>query len=138
MLPETRDDFEVAIICALPLEAAAVLDLFDQRYDKDGSQYGKQEGDTNTYSTGRIGRHDIVLAHMPGMGKSSAASVASGLRLSFRGIRLALVVGICGAAPLDRPFVLGDVIISNSVVEFDFGRQYPDRFERKSGLKDTL
>ncbi|KAH0022815.1 purine and uridine phosphorylase, partial [Aureobasidium melanogenum] len=138
MRPETRDEFEVAIICALPLEAAAVLDLFDQRYDKDGSQYGKQEGDTNTYSTGRIGRHDIVLAHMPGMGKSSAASVASGLRLSFRGIRLALVVGICGAAPLDRPFVLGDVIISNSVVEFDFGRQYPDRFERKSGPKDTL
>ncbi|KAH0125603.1 hypothetical protein KCU90_g18184, partial [Aureobasidium melanogenum] len=76
MRPETRDEFEVAIICALPLEAAAVLDLFDQRYDKDGSQYGKQEGDTNTYSTGRIGRHDIVLAHMPGMGKSSAASVA--------------------------------------------------------------
>ncbi|KAG9661092.1 purine and uridine phosphorylase, partial [Aureobasidium melanogenum] len=138
MCPESRDDFEIAIICALPLEAAAVLDLFDQRYDKDGSQYGKQEGDTNTYSTGRIGRHDIVLAHMPDMGKSSAASVASGLRLSFRGIRLALVVGICGAAPLDRPLILGDVIISNSVVEFDFGRQYPDRFERKSGLKDTL
>ncbi|KAH0162964.1 purine and uridine phosphorylase, partial [Aureobasidium melanogenum] len=138
MCPESRDDFEVAIICALPLEAAAVLDLFDQRYDKDGSQYGKQEGDTNTYSTGRIGRHDIVLAHMPGMGKSSAASVASGLRLSFRGITLALVVGVCGAAPLDKPLILGDVIISNSVVEFDSGRQYPDLFERKSGVKDTL
>ncbi|KAH0023472.1 purine and uridine phosphorylase, partial [Aureobasidium melanogenum] len=141
MLPETRDDFEVAIICALPLEAAAVLDSFDERYDKNGSKYGKQEGDTNTYSTGRIGRHNVVLAHMPGMGISSAAGVASNIQLSFKGTRLALLVGVCGGAPLERPtpaIVLGDVIVSNSVVEFDFGRQYPDRFERKTSLDDTL
>ncbi|KAH0370231.1 purine and uridine phosphorylase, partial [Aureobasidium melanogenum] len=141
MLPKTRDDFEVAIICALPLEAAAVLDSFDDRYDKNGSKYGKQDGDINTYSTGRIGRHNVVLAHMPGMGISSAARVASNIQLSFKGIRLALLVGVCGGAPLERPtpaIVLGDVIVSNSVVEFDFGRQYPDRFERKTGLADTL
>ncbi|KAG9527496.1 purine and uridine phosphorylase, partial [Aureobasidium melanogenum] len=138
MLPETRDNFEVAIICALPLEAAAVLDSFDQRYDKNGSKYGKQEGDTNTYSTGRIGQHNVVLAHMPGMGISSAARVASNLQLSFKRIRLALIVGVCGGAPLARPMILGDVIISNSVIEFDFGKQYPNCFERKIGLDDML
>ncbi|KAG9952733.1 purine and uridine phosphorylase, partial [Aureobasidium melanogenum] len=141
MRPETRDEFEIAIVCALPLEAAAVIDSFDQRYDKNCSGYGKQEGDTNTYSTGRIGQHNVVLAHMPGMGVSSAASVASNIQLSFKGIRLALIVGVCGGAPLERPtpaIVLGDVIISNSVVEFDFGKQYPTRFERKTDLDHTL
>lgn len=141
MLPKTRDEFEVAIICALPLEAGAVLDSFDQRYDKNGSKYGKQEGDTNTYSTGRIGPHHVVLAHMPGMGISSSARVASNIRLSFQRIRLTLIVGVCGGAPFERPtpaIVLGDVIISNSVVEFDFGKLYPNRFERKIDLDDTL
>ncbi|THX56093.1 purine and uridine phosphorylase [Aureobasidium pullulans] len=141
MPPTTRVEFEVAIICALPLEASAVVDLFDEHYDDEHDIYGKQEGDPNAYSTGRIGQHDIVLAHMPGMGKSSAASVASGLRSSFTGIKLALIVGICGAVPIpspNNPIILGDVIISNSVIEFDFGRQYPDHFERKSGTKDTL
>ncbi|THX52303.1 purine and uridine phosphorylase [Aureobasidium pullulans] len=141
MPPTTRVEFEVAIICALPLEASAVVDLFDEHYDDEHDIYGKQEGDSNAYSTGRIGQHDIVLAHMPGMGKSSAANVASGLRSSFTGIKLALIVGICGAVPIpspNNPIILGDVIISNSVIEFDFGRQYPDHFERKSGTKDTL
>ncbi|THY42348.1 purine and uridine phosphorylase [Aureobasidium pullulans] len=141
MPPTTRVEFEVAIICALPLEASAVVDLFDEHYDDEHDIYGKQEGDSNAYSTGRIGQHDIVLAHIPGMGKSSAANVASGLRSSFTGIKLALIVGICGAVPIpspNNPIILGDVIISNSVIEFDFGRQYPDHFERKSGTKDTL
>ena len=79
MGPETRDDFRVAIICALPLEAAAVLNLFDQRYDKDGSKYGKQKGDNNAYTFGRIGRHDIVLVHMPEMGVYNATRVASNI-----------------------------------------------------------
>ena len=34
MQPSTRDEFEVAIICALPLEADAVEALFDETYDK--------------------------------------------------------------------------------------------------------
>jgi ankyrin repeat protein/nucleoside phosphorylase len=138
MGPESRDDFRVAIICALPLEAAAVLDLFDQRYDKDGSKYGKQKEDTNTYSTGRIGRHDIVLAHMPGMGIYNATSVTSNIRLSFKEVNLALVVGVCGGAPVKQPIILGDVIISNSVVEFYTGRHYSDGVQARKGLVDTL
>ncbi|KAI4850718.1 purine and uridine phosphorylase [Aureobasidium sp. EXF-8845] len=136
--PESRDDFRVAIICALPLEAAAVLDLFDQRYDKDGSKYGKQEGDTNSYSTGCIGRHDIVLAHMPGIGIYSATSVALNIRLSFKEVNLALVVGVCGGAPVKQPIILGDVVISNSVVECYTGRHYSDGVQARKGLVDTL
>ncbi|KAJ5707369.1 hypothetical protein N7488_007170 [Penicillium malachiteum] len=141
MRPRTRNDFEIAIICALPLEADAVEALFDEHYDIMGQIYRKQPGDANSYTTGKIGQHNIVLCYMPGIGKGSAASVASSLRVSYTGIKLALVVGICGGVPFPSggpSIVLGDVIISDSVVEYDFGRQYPDGFRRKSDLKDTL
>lgn len=141
MRPRTRDEFEIAIICALPLEADAMEVLFDENYDTLGQIYRKLPGDANSYTTGRIGLHNIVLCYMPGMGKGSAASVASSLRVSYTGIKLALVVGICGGVPFpsrSTPIVLGDVIISDSVIEYDFGRQYPDGFRRKSDLKDTL
>jgi hypothetical protein len=34
--------------------------------------------------------------------------------------------------------VLGDVIISTSVIQIDFGRQYPNEFVRKASIEDTL
>ncbi|KAF3400335.1 hypothetical protein DPV78_005575 [Talaromyces pinophilus] len=144
MRPRSRADFAVAIICALPLEADAVEALFDEPYDRLGKFYGKQPGDANAYINGRIGSHDIVLCYMPRMGKGSAASVASSLRVSYTGVQIALVVGICGGVPYpsdgnDAEIFLGDVIISDAVVEYDFGRQYPSGFQRQmDGHKDML
>ncbi|KAH8660124.1 hypothetical protein BX600DRAFT_522911 [Xylariales sp. PMI_506] len=139
--PANRRDFEIAIICALPLEADAANALFDHSWDDDGPPYDKAPGDPNAYSTGTIGRHNVVLAHMPGMGTNSAAIVAAACRMSFTNIKLALVVGICGAIP-HRPdgqeIVLGDVIISDGVVQYDFGRHQPEEFKRKDTLLDSL
>ncbi|KAE8555724.1 hypothetical protein TMatcc_002993 [Talaromyces marneffei ATCC 18224] len=137
MRPQSRSDFAIAIICALPLEADAVEALFDETYDRLGRLYGKQPGDANAYVNGRIREHDVVLCYMPRMGKGSAASVASSLRVSYTGVQLALVVGICGGVPYpsasnNTEIFLGDVIISDAVVEYDFGRQYPSRFQRKT------
>jgi hypothetical protein len=42
MRPKSRNDFAIAVICALPLEAEAVEALFDERYDWLGKHYGKQ------------------------------------------------------------------------------------------------
>ncbi|KAL2847246.1 putative kinesin light chain [Aspergillus pseudoustus] len=141
MRPSSCHDFAIAILCALPLEAEAVEALFDETYDRLGKYYRKQQGDANAYINGRIGKHDVVLCYMPGMGKGSAAGVASSLLVSYPGVRLALVVGICGGAPRPPEYqeiFLGDVIISDSVIEYDFGRQYPGGFQRKTGVKDTL
>ncbi|KAJ5379122.1 hypothetical protein N7509_012241 [Penicillium cosmopolitanum] len=140
MRPKSRNNLATAIICALPLEADAVEALFDEKYDRLGRYYGKQDGDANAYINGRIGKHDVVLCYMPGMRKGSAASVALGLRISYPGIKIALVVGICGGAPSpskDQEVFLGDVIISDSVIEYDFGRQYPGEFQRTTGIKDS-
>lgn len=141
MRPSSRDGFHIGIICALPFEADAVESSFDETYDKFGKIYGKQDGDTNIYTTGRIDQHNIVLCFMPGMGKVSAANVATNLKTSYKRIDLALVVGICGGAPFpsqSTEILLGDVVISDSIIEYDFGRQYPDGFRRKTGVKETL
>jgi nucleoside phosphorylase len=141
MRPNNRNDFVIVIICALPLEAEAVEALFDEHYDRLGKHYGKQPSDANAYINGRIGKHNVVLCYMPEMGKSSAASVASSLKISYRGVKIALVVGICGGAPSPpeyREIFLGDVIVSDSVIEYDFGRQYPGGYQRKTGVQDTL
>ncbi|OJD09678.1 hypothetical protein AJ78_08982, partial [Emergomyces pasteurianus Ep9510] len=141
MRPQSRSDFPIAIICALTVEADAVEELFDETYDRLSKFYGKQDGDDNAYINGRIGKHNVVLSYMPGIGKGSAASVASSLRTSYTKIQLALIVGICGAAPHlsnDQQIFLGDVLISNVIIEYDFGRQYSWGFQRKTDVKDIL
>ncbi|KAJ5703189.1 kinesin light chain [Penicillium malachiteum] len=141
MRPTDRSEFGTAIICALTLEADAIEALFDETYDKFGRVYGKQSGDTDLYITGRIGQHNIVLCYLPGIGIGSAASAAANLQVSYTRIHLALVVGICGAVPFPSPsteIILGDIIISDSVIQYDFGRQYPDGFRQKSDVKEVL
>jgi nucleoside phosphorylase len=138
MYPKNRDQFEIAIICALPLEADSVLALFDEFYDI--TDWQPLEA-ANSYTIGRIGRHHVVLSHMPDMGKVGAAGVASRLSTNFVGIKLALVVGICGGVPFTAgkaEIILGDVIISHNIVEYDSGKQYPDGFRKKPGARDTL
>lgn len=52
-----------------------------------------------------------------------------------------LFVGICRGAPLlpdYQEIFLGDVIISDLVIEYNFGRQYPGKFMRKTGIRGTL
>ncbi|KAF3280831.1 hypothetical protein TWF970_002516 [Orbilia oligospora] len=139
--PRDRSDFEIAIICALPLEASVVSESFDRRYDEQA--YGKAQGDSNAYSTGVIGNHNVVLVHMPDMGKVAAATAAACLHSSFQNIQLALTVGICGAAPFDpqsgKDIHIGDVVISEGLIQYDLGRQYPNNiFMRKDTPRDNL
>jgi nucleoside phosphorylase len=140
--PNSRLEFEIAIICALAIEADAVKALFDQRWDDEPPHHSKAPGDPNAYSTGSIGSHNVVLTYMPGMGKVNAAIVATNCRASFPNIKLALIVGICGAVPFmpdtGLEIILGDVILSNGIIQYDLGRQYPKRFERKDTLLESL
>ncbi|KAN0086322.1 hypothetical protein V8E54_000010 [Elaphomyces granulatus] len=138
--PRDRRDFEIAIICALPLEASVIGACFDKQWDDQA--YGKAPSDSNAYSTGVIGHHNVVLVHMPNMGKVAAATAAACLRASFPGIQLALVVGICGAAPFGKhngDILLGDVVISEGLIQYDLGRQFPNNtFVRKDTPRDNL
>ncbi|KAK6499961.1 hypothetical protein TWF481_010317 [Arthrobotrys musiformis] len=139
--PSNRSEFEIAIICALKLEYDAVSLLIDEYWDDEGDPYGRAPGDQNTYTTCRIGRHNIVLALLPNMGKSNAARVATNFRSSYEGLQLALLVGVCGGVPKDREgneILLGDVIISASIFEYDFGRRFPSEFRSKYMAQECI
>ncbi|KAH7014827.1 hypothetical protein EDB80DRAFT_636630 [Ilyonectria destructans] len=133
--PASRNDFEIAIVCALPLEYNAVTLLIDQFWDQDRDPYGRAVGDENIYTTGRIANHDVVLVLLPNIGKVSAASAAASLRSSYPALKLVLLTGVCGGVPnsSDEELLLGDVVISKTVIQYDHGRRYPDGF----AIKDT-
>ncbi|EHK43571.1 hypothetical protein TRIATDRAFT_266978 [Trichoderma atroviride IMI 206040] len=141
MRPSRRSDFDIAIICTLSLEYDAVSYIFDEFWDEDGDQYGRAAGDTNHYTTGRMGNYSVVLALLPQMGKAGAASAAASMRSSYTGVRLALLTGVCGSVPhvgQHEEIFLGDVIISKTVFQYDFGWQLSDglvtTFETDRGL----
>jgi nucleoside phosphorylase len=138
--PKSRDEFEVAIVCALPVEYNAVTLLVDEFWD-DQSSATSARGDPNRYRTGRIGRINVVLVLLSNMGKASAASSATSLAMSYLGLKLVLLTGICGGVPRTssgQEILLGDVVISNSVIQYDLGRRFPDQFAMKDSLLDAL
>ncbi|GKU04332.1 transcription factor [Fusarium langsethiae] len=138
--PADRKSFRIAIICAVSHEASAVSLLFDHFWDKECGPYGRADGDTNHYITGRIGEHNIVLAVLPSRGTNSAAAATASLRSSYTGLKLALLVGICGGVPRVGNFdvYLGDVVVSKAVIQYDYGRQYPGHFAVKNTVEDSL
>ncbi|KAK0765285.1 hypothetical protein N5P37_001211, partial [Trichoderma harzianum] len=139
--PSSRDEFEVALVCALPLEYNAISLLFDEFWDEDGDRYGRAIGDLNTYTTRRFGNFDVVLVLLPNTGNVSAASATASLRSSYPGLRLVILTGICGGVPFSGTgdeILLGDVIISRTVIQYDYGRRYPDDFKARDTTEDIL
>ncbi|KAK2770374.1 phosphorylase superfamily protein [Colletotrichum kahawae] len=139
--PRRREDFRIAVLCALPLEYNAATLAFDEFFDEDGDKFGRARGDPNKYTTGRIGKYNVVMALLPSMGTVSSASAMASFRSSYTELKLALLVGICGGVPrpgTEREVLLGDVIISKTVVQYDLGRQYPHHFAPKDTFNDSL
>lgn len=126
-------------VCALPVELAAAQELLDEEHDA----IPLDTHDTNIYSCGRIGEHNVVIACLPTgqTGTSSAAAVASQMHSAFTCIRFGLMVGIGGGVPNDEVDIrLGDVVVSSpnkvhgGVVQYDFGKTTPSGFERTGSL----
>ncbi|KAL0466584.1 nucleoside phosphorylase domain-containing protein [Neurospora intermedia] len=142
--PNGRSDFEVAIICALAREFDAVCLLIDEFWNEYNDQFGKVQGNHNIYTTERLGTCNVVVVQLSDMGKAMAASAAASLRSSYPQVSLALLVGVCGAVPFRgsgpemTTISLGDVIISDIVVQYDLGRVLTDRFVRKNTAHDDL
>ncbi|KAL4902967.1 hypothetical protein BDW74DRAFT_180259 [Aspergillus multicolor] len=129
MAPKIRrshDDYTVAWICAIPVEAAAAEAMLDEIHEP----LPVQSNDHNAYSLGRIGEHDVVIACLPSSkyGTVSASSVVVQLLSTFRSVRFGLMVGIGGAVPGSADIRLGDIVVSKptnghgGVIEYDFGK----------------
>ncbi|KAH6668626.1 nucleoside phosphorylase domain-containing protein [Plectosphaerella plurivora] len=130
--PTGRDKYRVAIICALPRESDAMDLLFDHIWDQDGGPdlYGPVTGGNNVYTYGRIRHVNIVLATLPRIGTVSAAVSSAAIRSDFPSLVTGFVVGIYGGVPIiqGRDAFLGDVVVSSSIVRYDYGKQYDGRF----------
>ncbi|KAI1303849.1 purine and uridine phosphorylase [Xylaria venustula] len=138
--PSRREEFEIALVCALTVEYDAVTLQFDEFWDEYGEQYGRAPGDMNTYTTGRIGNYNVVLTLLPNMVKAAAAGTIASFRSSYSRLKLAFLVGICGGVlgTDSNGALLGDVVVSKTVIQFDFGRQFPDKFVANDTIEDSL
>ncbi|KAK5995173.1 hypothetical protein PT974_03570 [Cladobotryum mycophilum] len=108
--------------------------------DRDGDQYGRAQGDPNTYTTGCMGGYNVVVVLLSNVGKVSAASAAASLRSSYSCIKFLLLTGICGGVPMvnGQEMPLGDVVISKTIIQYDLGRKDPDKLRPKETISDSL
>lgn len=106
----TNHDYTVGWITALQIELAAAKAMLDEPHH---TVLAQDAGDTNSYTLGRLGSHNLVIACLPSMGNNSAAFAAANLLRSFPNVRIGLVVGIGGGAPdyKGEDVRLGDVIV---------------------------
>ncbi|KAH8690066.1 hypothetical protein BGW36DRAFT_401502 [Talaromyces proteolyticus] len=109
-------DFTVAIFFSV---------LFDG-FCEDSTLHQNAPGDSNTYTLGR-------MVHLPGMGKSVASQAASSIRSTYPNIKLAWWSEFVAAEIL-----LGDIVVSDGIVQHDFGRRVPGAFLRKTSVTDGL
>jgi nucleoside phosphorylase len=134
-----REDYTVGWVCALPVELAAAQEMLDEEHNT--PRYDAR--DTNLYTCGSIGEHNVIVACLPEgqMGTNSAAAVAVQMKSTFKSTRFCLMVGIGGGVPSEEADVrLGDVVVSKphnthgGVVQYDSGKATPSGFERTGAL----
>ncbi|KAL4874699.1 hypothetical protein BJY04DRAFT_224751 [Aspergillus karnatakaensis] len=131
--PNHARDFEIAFLCVLKVERHAIELALDEEYEPDGMLYTQSACDTNAYTLGRMGNHHVVIVYLPQAGNIGSAAAAASVTTTFTGIKLAIVVGVCGVSPHARDYenqevLLGDVIVSTTVLRTSSGHQYPDKF----------
>jgi nucleoside phosphorylase len=124
----------VGWIAALPLERAAAIAILDEKHEAP-LDFVQSHSDTNSYTWGRLGEHNLVIASLAvgKYGTTSAATTALSMLASFPQIRIGLLVGIgagISGAGSSRPgnsrdIRLGDVAVSQpyrnsgGVVQYD-------------------
>lgn len=122
-----HEDYTIGWVCALTMERAAAIGMLDEEHEG----LAQPVIDRNTYTLGRIGKHNVVIASLPAgtIGSSAAAVVANSMAASFPRLRFALMVGIGGGVPSSEHDIrLGDVVVSTpnklhgGVIQYDFGK----------------
>ncbi|KAI0444158.1 hypothetical protein F4803DRAFT_561045 [Xylaria telfairii] len=113
--------------------------------DKTHMGISQPREDTNHYTLGEIGGHNVVIAVLPygEYGTNSATNVANNMVRTYPHIRIGLMVGIGGGAPNDKHDIrLGDVVVSTpsnghgGVLQYDFGKTIQNKAFCMTGFLD--
>ncbi|KAL7624600.1 hypothetical protein AAE478_006167 [Parahypoxylon ruwenzoriense] len=128
----SHGDYIVGWVCALYIEMAAAVAMLDSVHDN----LPKNANDSNAYVLGNIGEHNIVIASLPsdGYGTNNAATVAANMNWSFPSLRIRLIVGIGGGVPGTLDIRLGDVVVSEKVIQYDLGKTIQNGCFQRTGL----
>ncbi|KAH8690608.1 hypothetical protein BGW36DRAFT_432404 [Talaromyces proteolyticus] len=126
----SHENYTVGWICALPKEMAAAKAMLDETHPP----LPQNPSDKNSYTLGRMGVHNVVIACLPAniIGTVAAARVADHMLYTFKSLRFGLLVGIGGGVPGSKDVRLGDVVVAESygsiqgVVQYDFGKTIRD------------
>jgi nucleoside phosphorylase len=140
---ETKD-YTLGWIAASPVELAAALLVFEEIH-AEPVDYEQCNKDLNTYTWGRIGKHNIVLTNLSigVFGTNPSATTAWSLVNTFPYIEAGLVVGVGSGVPdlqEDYDIRLGDVVVSqpngrtSGVVQYDLGKAKSGKWERRGFL----
>ncbi|KAM3088544.1 hypothetical protein ACMFMG_000180 [Clarireedia jacksonii] len=135
----THDDYTVAWIAPLEVESLAARLILDTKHEK----LPQSPVDHNVYTLGSINGHNIVIASLPKTGNTSAATVITQLRNTFKQIRFGLLVGIGGGVPTrtdNGPIHLGDVVVSkperdhSGAIQYNHGKALEGHFRHTGYL----
>ncbi|THY46177.1 hypothetical protein D6C99_06197, partial [Aureobasidium pullulans] len=136
------EDYQVCWICPLPIERTAAEAMLDEKH----APLPNNVNDSNTYTLGRIGPHNVAITSLPAGNSVATAIAATHMKYAFPAMRVVLLVGIGGGAPsLSKDIRLGDIVISypdgtyGGVIQVDYGKcvptsVHPDGFELKGTL----
>ncbi|KAL6410100.1 hypothetical protein AUP68_06511 [Ilyonectria robusta] len=132
--------YTVGWICAIKPEYVAAQSFLDEKHDRPDHV---STNDSNIYTLGRVGKHNVVIGVMPDgeYGIAAAVGVAKGMLNSFPNVRIGLMVGIGGGAPSPKNDIrLGDVVVSaprnghGGVFQYDFGKTIQGQTFQTSGF----
>ena len=130
----TADAYTIGLVYVKPLEMHAITAMLDEHHESVPMRFG----DDNEYTLGKIGNHNVAIAGPPrgAQGKVAIANIVSRICLTFKNIRVGLLVGIGGGVPHlpEHDVRLGDVVVGApevgpAVVQYDLGKQLPDGTE---------
>lgn len=118
-------------ICAISLESHAAVSMLDIRHE---GIFPQRHGVDAIFGAGSIGNWNVVIACLPEQKTRTvaAATLMTQMRVSFRNLRYALMVGIGAGVPgpngTDPDVRLGDVVVafptdkSSGIVGYELGK----------------
>ncbi|KEF51944.1 uncharacterized protein A1O9_11934 [Exophiala aquamarina CBS 119918] len=132
-------DYTVACVCPLAVELAPLRAMLDTIHEDLPAQRNH-----NAYVLGEVGKHNVVLVVLSGIGNNHSGIAATQVLNDFPSIRFVLLVGIGGGVPsagfqrMDS-VRLGDVVVSQptdtsgGVIQFDRGKLHDGDFFERTG-----
>lgn len=110
----------------MPIDLASAMVMLDKVFE-DPKHFKQPSTDSNIYTYGSIGKHNVVIASLPIYSYyTAAAAITTQLLISsFPNVRLSLMVGTGGAIPKpDYDIRLGDIVIAGAgVFQHDRGKK---------------